>query len=268
MQSFTGTQWLKIDIANQMGHDKWLWEDRITWTEDHDRDLELLADKADKPLLYKKAVRALRDVQAGKPTNFIMGLDSTSSGIQLMSMISGCVQGSTLTNLVDPTRRYDVYTAVTDYMADVLKEHTFPRSDLKQAVMTSFYASTAMPKKIFGHIPGALEAFYKTVQEQLPGAWELLEIALKAWQPEAKHYHWVMPDGFHVVIPVTTMESYKLYVEELGFAVLNYRAEVVKAQPKGLSLAANLVHSWDAYVCREMIRKAHKQGFQLATVHK
>lgn len=80
MQHFSGRDYIKIDIANQWGLDKKPWNERIEWVNDNDKVLESLDTKADKPLLYMKAVRAHRKAQQGIPTGFIMGLDATNSG--------------------------------------------------------------------------------------------------------------------------------------------------------------------------------------------
>lgn len=45
MKTFTGWQYLLIDLANQFGHDKLTFEDRIQWAEANLNDLEALADK-------------------------------------------------------------------------------------------------------------------------------------------------------------------------------------------------------------------------------
>lgn len=80
MELFTGYEYLLIDAANQAGHDKLLFDERIQWATDHLEDLEELAGEADEPALYMKAVQAIRKAQQGKPTGHMVGLDAVCSG--------------------------------------------------------------------------------------------------------------------------------------------------------------------------------------------
>ena len=80
MQTFTGYQYLLIDIANQYGHDKMLFEDRIQWATEHLQELETLSDRAECQPLYIKAVMALRKAQKGIPTGHLVGFDAVCSG--------------------------------------------------------------------------------------------------------------------------------------------------------------------------------------------
>jgi len=75
MQSISPYEYLLIDIASQIGLDKETWENRIEWTRDNMSQLEDGIVIAKKPLLYAKAVNALRMVQRGESTNHIIGLD-------------------------------------------------------------------------------------------------------------------------------------------------------------------------------------------------
>jgi DNA-directed RNA polymerase len=75
MQALTGMEYIMIDIANQYGLDKESWARRISWFKSNKHTLDQLASKADKPVLYRKAVRAYRDAKKGIPIGFIMGLD-------------------------------------------------------------------------------------------------------------------------------------------------------------------------------------------------
>src|SRR5690606_35274979 len=107
MKTFTAFEYICIDIANQFGHDKLTFEERITWVLSHIDDLETLADVADaktKPL-YIKAVQALRKAQRGIPTGHLIGFDGVCSGVQIMSAITGCYEGAKATGLVDPNVR-------------------------------------------------------------------------------------------------------------------------------------------------------------------
>jgi hypothetical protein len=78
MRKFTPVEYLHIDIANNYGLDKKDWDARLNWVQGRLKDLESHASDAKHPILYRKAVRALRTVEAGKPTNHIMGIDATA----------------------------------------------------------------------------------------------------------------------------------------------------------------------------------------------
>lgn len=165
MTHYTGYQWLLIDAATQYGHDKMTFEERMQWTKANLIILEALAHTAETKPLYIKAVQAIRKAQQGLPTGHLVGLDGTCSGIQMMSVLTGCIAGATSTGLVDPNVRADAYTACTEVMNDILGGGlVVSRSDAKQALMTSFYGSKAQPKSLFGEETPELEAFYQAAQ--------------------------------------------------------------------------------------------------------
>ena len=80
MQQFTGLEYLKIDIANAFGLDKESWSTRIEWVDNAYLMLENMIETANEPMLYLKAVKALRKTEAGLPSGHAMMLDATSSG--------------------------------------------------------------------------------------------------------------------------------------------------------------------------------------------
>ena len=54
-----------------------------------------------------------------------------------MSALTGCVAGATATGLVDPNKRADAYSEVTDAMATLLGNSvSVSRQDAKLATMT------------------------------------------------------------------------------------------------------------------------------------
>ena len=140
MQQYSGWQYLLIDVANQYGHDKMLFEERIQWATDNLDILESLVDTAETKPLYMKAVQAIRKAQKGVPTGHLVGLDSVCSGLQVLSTITGCVSGATMCGLVDPTVRADAYSKVTELMNELLHDQgitvDIPRKQAKEATMT------------------------------------------------------------------------------------------------------------------------------------
>ena len=260
MKTYSGFEYLCIDVANQFGLDKKLFEERIQWTLEHLPELENLAAQAETKPLYHKAVMALRKVQQGKPTGHMVGLDASCSGIQIMSAMTGCWAGAEATNLVNPDARNDAYSMCTENMNKALAAQFLsvqvPRAKAKASLMTSFYGSKAKPIEIFGEDTPELKAFYNAVVELAPGAWELLHDLKAAWQPYALVHEWDLPDGYHARVKVMEKQETRVEVDELhsSFTYIYY---VNQGQKKGISLAANSIHSTDAFVLREMHRRCN-----------
>jgi len=265
MQQFTGTQYLQIDIANCFGHDRLNWSDRLAWFHANEHQLEALSPKADSPILYRKAVRAMRTVQAGKPTNHIMGLDATASGLQIMGAMSGCHVTANAVNLLNSGKREDVYASIADYM-NQLPDVKVDRQLVKKPIMTVFYGSTAQPLSIFGETP-ALIAFYQALREQLTGAYELMGLFQQYWNPHAEYHQWTLPDGHVARVPVTQTVEKDLEIDEYDHMRFSYRAQIVQPKLKSRSLAANIVHSVDAFIVRQMVAAAKEQGYWMAPIH-
>ena len=258
MQKYSGWQWLLIDAANQFGLDKLVFEQRIEWAQDNLDTLEAFADVAETKPLYIKAVMAIRKAQQGIPTGHMVGVDATCSGIQIMSALTGCTAGATATGLVDPNVRADAYTSVTNEMSTILGGAVaVSRKDAKQAVMTSFYGSKAEPKALFGEDTPELDAFYQAAHNVAPGAWELLQDLLASWQPYALSHEWKLPDGFDSKVKVMAKREVRIEVDELEHSTFSYEFFENQGSKTGLSNVANLTHSMDAYVLREMHRRCN-----------
>jgi DNA-directed RNA polymerase len=264
MQTFTGIEYVKIDLANKFGLDRLKWQERIWWVNDHKPDMPLLASKAKHETSFTKALRALKQAENGIQSNHIMGLDATASGIQVMAAMSGCRSSAAAVNLIDTGERNCVYETVA--RSETLKEFELERDDIKKPVMTFFYGSEATPRALLGE-GKALEAFYNVLSTTLEGPYELMKIFQSFWDPDATKYVWAMPDGHVVHIPVTTKEDKGLEIDEADHLRFTYRAEVVRPQLRGRSLAANIVHSVDGYIARQMVQKADAAGIYLAPIH-
>ena len=261
MQTFTGWQYLLIDAANNYGHDKLLFEDRIQWATENLDQLEELAEGEewkDKPL-YLKAVGAIRKAQAGKPTGHMVGFDSVNSGMQIMSTLTGCIAGATATGLIDPNKRADAYTECTDIMSRILGVlMTHDRDDVKASCMTVLYGSKNEPKKMFGKDTPELQAFYQAMWQLAPGACELLQDLIDSWQPFALAHECVSPDGFHAKNKVMQkVEGVRIEVDELDHATFTYEYYINEGSESGLSNVANMIQQGDAYVLRCLVRRCN-----------
>lgn len=248
-----------IDTANQYGLDKLLFEERIQWVKDHMDTLEDHMDSADNKYLFKKAVMAIRKAQQKVPTGHLVGFDATCSGIQVMSALTGCKVGAEATGLVNPNVRADAYTAVTKIMNDILGGLglSVKRKGAKQALMTAMYGSKAEPIILFGEDTKELKAFYEAAGKVAPGAWQLLQYLLASWQAGARYHAWQLPDGFEAKVKVMLTKETRIEVDELDGASFTYQYYVNEGCKSGLSNAANVVHSVDAYVLRCIHRRCN-----------
>jgi len=266
MQTFTGIEYIKIDMANQYGLDKLTWDARIEFITTNINNLDTLETNAKEPILFAKAKRAYRDATAKHKTGFIMGLDATASGIQIMACLQGCPKTAKQVNLGNTGAREDVYQVVADKMSKIVGDQLY-KEDVKKPVMTTFYGSKNQPEEAFGEDTPELEAFYKTLSEMLPGAMECMQDMQKCWQPTVLEHKWTLPDGHVAKVKVLNTVDKKIEIDELDHATYTHRAYVNTPAPKGLSLAANIVHSIDGWIVREQVRKASMQGFELLTIH-
>lgn len=252
MNLFTGVEYLQIDIANNFGLDKLNWEDRISWFHDNENQLDKLILNADNPALFYAGVQAWNKHKLGKPSGYPISLDATASGAQLLAILTGDYKGASICNVVDTGKREDAYTAIYEAMLVKTKgEARIDRKDTKQAIMTGIYGSQAIPKEVFG--TGKLYSIYEqTMEENMPGAWEFMKASLAVWDSEWIQYGWVMPDNFHVKCKVQAPVTQTVNFLEAPFTVTTLETAPLK---EGRAIGANIVHSVDGMIVRELVRR-------------
>ena len=250
---------LYIALANARGFDDWTWERRIEWAEKQDISYNFTIPRGTKyPEKYVKAVRAILDYREGNPSGFIMELDATASGIQIMAAITGCVKTANEVNLVDPKRRKDVYKALARNMTHQGAKTS--REDVKYPCMTHFYNSLKTPRERLS--VAQLEAFYKALDGLLPGAEMAMEKLNECWNPYAKSHTWVLPDGHTATFNTMTQKQGFYDYESIRLQYLYYVNEGNKESFR--SLVPNIIHSIDGYIARQMVLRAN---FELVHVH-
>jgi len=128
--------------------------------------------------------------------------------------------------------------------------------------MTAFYSSTAVPKRVFGD-GELLQVFYDTVESNAPGAWEINQTMLAIWDKTALENSWILPDNFHVKIKVMGPVTEIVHFLDEPFEVTQYQNIPIEG---GRSLGANMVHSIDGMVVREMQRRCSYDPAKIATL--
>jgi DNA-directed RNA polymerase len=270
----TPEQWLLISAANQYGLDKEVFSDRLTFMYENHELLEKAVPLASEPLLYEQSIREMRKLDRGEASGVMVRLDSTASGIQIMGCLMDCMKTAKWTNLTDPGVRYDAYTDLTKII--ISKAPNSPllqgrelkdiRKDVKQAIMTHFYNGRKIVSDVFGGDNELMKAFYDTMQEELPGASKVLALINMAFNGRRDSFMWTLPDGHQAKVFAKTKKEVRIETQELPTNFV-FRTEVNEANDNYRHLAPNIIHSIDAWVVREMVKRGHKQGFQVVTVH-
>lgn len=254
MQTFTGKQYLQMDIANHFGLDKENWDVRLNWFNTHKDVLEGLLQQADVPAQYYAAVHAWRQVEKGEAIGYPIALDATASGMQILACLTGDRRAAMLCNVINVGRRVDAYTEVYKYMlAKVGQQGRVTREMVKQAVMTSLYNSEAIPKRVFGTGP-LLTQFHGTMEEECPAVWELNQYYKAMWDATRDTYSWILPDNYHVVCKVTDYVNEQVLFLGEHFDVVT---KVHAPTAEGRSLSANTTHSIDGMIVREIGRRCN-----------
>lgn len=261
MTKFTPLQYIKIAIANAYGLDKSTWKERIDFTDKILSDTSIepseRMNKAKEPLLFIKALKAYEDAINGTPTGYMMNLDSTCSGIQIMAVLSGCHKTAKATNLINTGKVESAYQNVADIFGKTLEECKYP-------VMTHFYNSIEVPKREFGieNYP----MFVHAVKTALPGAEEVKNDIQSCWEP-ALSYTWTLPDGHVAHVKSLEATDKRIEIDELDHATFTHRVYENKLLDFDVSLPANIIQSIDGYIARQVVLRAAAKNIEVLVIH-
>lgn len=250
MHKFTPEQYLKIDIANSFGLDKKTWQERIDWFDKNESRLESLVGQADEPACFYAGMKAWYKYQSGESIGYAIGLDATSSGIQIFSVLSRDKKAAKLCNVLPRVDGKEHRENIYNTIQESIGVEGIDKTAVKKAIMTSFYGSLAKPKEVFGD---KLQIFKKTMEREMPYAWALNSYCLKIWDNSILNYSWTMPDGFDVFCEVENVQKENFIFNHETFSI---DVKVNAPKDKGRFLGANLAHSCDALIVREITRMA------------
>ena len=262
-QRFTGMQYLQIDIANNFGLDKQDWDVRLDWFNKNQEKLLSLVPKAKEPALFYAGVQAWNQANQGLEIGYPISLDACSSGLQLLACLTGDDKAARLCGVIDTGHREDAYSVIYNEMVNSIGESAkISRDDCKDAIMTSLYGSTAVPKKVFGE-GKLLQVFVDTMNNLAPAAWALNQVFLDIWDSTVLSHDWVLPDNFHVHVKVMGTIKEKVQFFNKPYEIIT---KVNMPKENGRSLGANVTHSIDGFLVRELTRRCDYKPDQIAKV--
>jgi hypothetical protein len=195
------------------------------------------------PFSYKSAWEALQKARAGQPIDHLISLDATASGIQCLALMAQDAASAEAVNL-GTDHVNNPYRRVKDHMGN------YDYEMVKQATMTSFYESVATPMELFG---ADYDKFVAAAATMLPGPWAIKD-AIASCMTYRDQYRWTMMDGYEVVMDVTAPVECSM---DIGQGHMISWIEHRKAAVKTKGLTANVTHSLDALVLREVLRRTH-----------
>lgn len=262
-QRFTGMQYLQIDIANKFGLDKQDWNVRLDWFNQNQEKLLSLVPQAKEPALFYAGVQAWNQAQQGLEIGYPISLDACSSGLQLLACLTGDDKAARLCGVIDTGHREDAYSVIYNEMVNSIGESAkISRDDCKDAIMTSLYGSTAVPKQVFGE-GKLLQVFVDTMSDVAPAAWALNQVFLDIWDSTVLSHDWILPDNFHVHVNVMGTIKEKVQFFNKPYEVVT---KVNMPKEKGRSLGANVTHSIDGFLVRELTRRCDYRPDQVAKI--
>ena len=273
MNTFSGIDYIKIDVANSLGKDKLNFEDRIEWFNNNIPESVVTMDnqelltfvmgmpEPDSIELAYAGLLAYQDYWFKRPSGYMCQLDAVSSGISLMSCLTADIKGLENTGLIG-NKRADLYSAVYKTFTKLYgKETNKTRADVKQACMTFSYGSRKVPKEVFGETEEMFNCFYDAMNQECNGAVQLQELLITNWNPNTDNHCWVLPDGFTAYIPVIVEKQFEYQLDEE--TVVPYSIKMKGTKKSSVANAPNLIHSCDSLIIREMARRCMFDRYQV-----
>lgn len=261
-----GLIWLKRDIASNYGLDKENHEVKEDWFDSHEKDIldlkKSFVDRASSKLMFLRAVEAYKNAINDKPIGLPVSLDSTSSSIQLMSLLSRDQHTARLTNIGDSSNREDFYLYLTDKLFSYLdrersKEKIHNARDIiKKCGMIFTYNGMSKIKELLPD-DEVRQAFLDILSKEATGVCQVQDLINESFivAKDNPFMEWSMPDGMHIKIPQITNEylKYKTMYFNVSFKMDTVGCDF---DANKRSLAPNYIHSIDSYICRQMILRS------------
>ena len=257
----TKNEWICINIANEAGFDKLLWNDRVIKGKEI---INSYLDGSFEPeknnyLLIKRLneVKELLDGSAIQEPNIY--LDATASGLQILSAISLDLEAGAKVNIGTKERK-DVYSETARLFSEMFGLE-IEREHIKKPLMTYFYNSRKNIEDYFGE--EMAEMFFEMMGEGFKGPQKVLDIVNKYFEPR-KVFEYNLPDmKVSIPVEVSVTEDLKFKDIEVPFTYKINKAD--ENQWRGL--VPNIVHSLDAWILRYVVKQLNEKEIVVHTIH-
>jgi len=274
-----GEVWLKIKIASAFGLDKEPKWKQLTWFNKNEKNLEKLRDNADDRYEYITLVNDYRKYQNGKSIGTIVGVDAPQSQLQILALILKSKAIAKASNLIGDEKQ-DNYKRLANAMNEFI-DVGFERSEVKYMLMTFGYGAgdnrlnqiakrDIHPEKLEKVKQAQMDIvliFKAALKRILPGLEDTLKEINNLW--EAEGFSYTMPDGFKVNVLESNDEYFTGIYDVNGEPIeIKFKADgIVFDKRNSLLPFVSIVHSIDAYVAREIIKRANRNGIEIYTIH-
>ena len=183
---------------------------------------------------------------------------------------------------LDSNMPSDIYTTIGEEIRATFNLGDIPRKIIKKALMAWGYGGSAGLCSLTQTKPEQLNEVMEDIADELgfQGIYNMRQACLDAWDEDALEHSWELPDGYeiHQVITQDTfardlLTGQYIYPAKRVEITLNGKQRGIdcrwskvgkrnKRESGTRSIGANLIHSLDAFLMREIVRRC-KQDFNI-----
>lgn len=246
----------KEDFLSRAGKAKGMGITRLTSVANN------ISDADDKAMAYQ-AITMLNDALTKGIVNQPIFLDWCSSGVSILSALTRDVKGMNSVGVFNP-KPGNFYQVVTNELNEALSL-SLTKAEVKSFTVPYYYGGDLNVREALGD---NVDTYAKVYTALVPGASAFRKESIDAWNETAISYDWECADGYQVSVPVLQDSkectvSFSGHSYKCHFKIQGTRATMCESS-KGFyrnnhtkGLGANLTHSQDALILREMVRMAH-----------
>ena len=277
-----GLHWLKIDTANTFGLDKLTHDQQIQWFHETvapiflidgaDNGSNELINKSDSPFEFTQCLQDYVLYLKGLPVNGMMYVDCSNQALQCYAVLTGDLKTAEVCNMAGSETRADGYQMLADELNKHFTEPLISRALAKKPMMTTLYGKQKAWDTMIPLLVEKLEntdvmsedfqdklddIFNEAMQAIAPNAMDAMAKIQELNDEEIGTYYWTLPDGLKVQYDVkveTPIKAERVSKNGLNLVIEDIIREY-KPNKFNAGMAPNVIHSVDAYVCREMKRR-------------